>query len=66
MTVTLLDVLAAGRARQASVVAESAGSVVLALADQVVHLPRRLTATAIELLPEGGYVSTAARRRARR
>ncbi len=54
MTVTLLDVLAAGRARQASVVAETAGSVVLALADQVVHLPRRLTATAIELLPEGG------------
>lgn len=54
MTVTLLDVLAAGRARQASVVAETAGSVVLALADQVAHLPRRLTASAIELLPEGG------------
>ncbi len=54
MTVTLLDVLAAGRARQASVVAETAGSVVLALADQVAHLPRRLSAAAIELLPEGG------------
>ncbi|HOU91685.1 MAG TPA: STAS domain-containing protein, partial [Polyangiaceae bacterium] len=34
--------------------AETAGSVVLALADQVAHLPRRLTAGAIELLPEGG------------
>ncbi len=54
MTVTLLDVLAAGRARQASVVAETAGSVVLALADQVARLPRRLSAAAIELLPEGG------------
>ncbi|MBN2197110.1 MAG: hypothetical protein JW751_30170 [Polyangiaceae bacterium] len=54
MTVTLLEVLAAGRTRRASVVAETAGSVVLAVADQLALAPRRLSVSAIVLLPEGG------------
>lgn len=56
MSVTLIDVFAAARVRRASVVGETAGSVVLVLADQLVAAPRRLSAAAIHLLPEGQLV----------
>ncbi|MEB2324038.1 MAG: hypothetical protein OZ921_16115 [Sorangiineae bacterium] len=59
MSVTLLEVLAAARARRASVVAETAGYLVLALADQVVSAPRRIAAGDAVLMPDGSLRAVA-------
>jgi hypothetical protein len=53
MTVTLVDVLAAARARCAPLVGELAGYLVLGVADQVAAAPRRVSATDVTLNPDG-------------
>ena len=53
MSVTLVDVLAAARARCAPLVGELAGYLVLGVADQVAAAPRRVAAADIILGPDG-------------
>ncbi len=53
MTVSLLEILAAARAHAAPLAAESAGYLLLAVADHVVSAPRVATADDVELLPDG-------------
>ncbi len=53
MTVTLVDVLAAARARCAPLVGELAGYLVLGVADQVAVAPRRVVAADVTLGPDG-------------
>ena len=53
MSVTVLEVMAAARTRAASLVAEVAGYLVLAAADQVVGAPRALAARSIALGQDG-------------
>ena len=53
MTVSLLEVLAAARAHAAPLAAESAGYLLLAVADHVVSSPRALSADEVELMPDG-------------
>jgi hypothetical protein len=55
MNVTLLEVLAAAQARRSSLVGETIGYLVLAVADQVVDAPRRVAADAV-LVKEDGAV----------
>jgi hypothetical protein len=56
MSVTLLDVLGAAQARRLSLVGETIGYLVLALADQVVDAPRRVIPDAV-LVGQDGAVS---------
>lgn len=61
MRVTLQQVLGAARARAASLAAETAGYLLLAVADQVAGAPRRVTLSGIELGQEGKvFLSSAA------
>lgn len=53
MTVTLNQVVAAARLREASVAAESGGYLVLAVADQVAVAPRRVALSGVELTGDG-------------
>lgn len=53
MTVSLLEVLAAARAHAAPLAAESAGYLLLAVADRVVAAPRAVTAEEVELQSDG-------------
>ncbi len=53
MTVSLLEILAAARAHVAPLAAESAGYLLLAVADHVVSAPRVATADDVELMPDG-------------
>jgi hypothetical protein len=54
VTVSLLEILAAARAHAAPLAAESAGYLLLAVADHVVAAPRVVTADEVELMPDGG------------
>lgn len=58
MTVTLERAVAAVRDRRASLVAESAGYLVLAAADQIQSAPRAIGTCEIVLTPEGNLRST--------
>jgi hypothetical protein len=53
VTVSLLEILAAARAHAAPLAAESAGYLLLAVADHVALAPRATTADDVELLPDG-------------
>jgi hypothetical protein len=53
VTVSLLEILAAARAHAAPLAAESAGYLLLAVADHVVAAPRVATADDVELTPDG-------------
>lgn len=53
MTVSLLEIMAAARGHAAPLAAESAGYLLLAVADQVVAAPRRVTPGEIELFQDG-------------
>jgi hypothetical protein len=53
VSVTLHEVVAAARSREASFAAESAGYILLAAADQVAIAPRRVSLSGIELGDEG-------------
>jgi hypothetical protein len=53
MSVTLLEVLAAARARRACLVGETVAYLVLALADQVVNAPRRVSPGVVSLTEDG-------------
>ena len=53
MTVSLLEILAAARAHVAPLAAESAGYLLLAVADHVVSSPRAVTVDDVELMPDG-------------
>jgi hypothetical protein len=59
MSVTMLEIVRAARARAVPLPAESAGYLVLLLADRVQHAPRRIELTAIELDDEGSVQSLA-------
>ena len=53
MGVTLLEVIAAAKGRQASLVGEMAGYLVLGVADQVALAPRQIDPGSVELAPGG-------------
>lgn len=53
MTVSLLEILAAARTHAAPLAAESAGYLLLGVADQVLTAPRPVTPSAVELSPDG-------------
>ncbi len=53
MRVTLLEVVSAARLRVASLAAESAGYILLAVADQVAVAPRRVSLSGVDLGDEG-------------
>lgn len=53
MTVSLLEILGAARAHAAPLAAESAGYLLLAVADHVVAAPRVVSADEVELMPDG-------------
>ena len=53
MRVSLLQVVAAARLREASLAAESAGYILLAVVDQVAAAPRRVTLAGVDLGEEG-------------
>ncbi len=53
MTVSLLEILAAARLHAAPLAAESAGYLLLAVADHVVSAPRIVAAEDVELMPDG-------------
>jgi len=54
MSVTLSEVKRAARAHRAPLAGESAGYLVLALADQIVDAPRRVIADDVQLAEDGG------------
>jgi hypothetical protein len=54
MSVTLLEVLLAARARAVPLPAESAGYLLLSLSEKAVQAPRRIELSAVELDAEGG------------
>ena len=54
MSVTLLEVLLAARARAVPLAAESAGYLLLSLSEKAVQAPRRIELSAVELDADGG------------